>query len=277
MVATLQKECLLTNARYILVKKLLPSALNTPASLIAARFEDTWTKLRVFELYKFGYEKLVFLDADMLIMRNMDELFDMSLPNDWIAANHACVCNLDGDVWAPKDWTKDNCAYTLLSKDSPPTPVPHSTDGNGIRTHTLLNSGLFILTPFKSQWESILEFLHSDMRVKSYMFPDQDFLADFFSGQWKSIGWQYNAIKTMRHWHENIWQDNKVKNVHYIVDKPWSKRVGEDCVAGYNGKDGITHKWWWAEYNKWLKEREGQGETDILDMMREAVAPPLDL
>lgn len=44
------------------------------------------------------------LDADMLILQNMDELFEMDLPRDWIAANHACSCNWSRDKWALDDW-----------------------------------------------------------------------------------------------------------------------------------------------------------------------------
>jgi inositol 3-alpha-galactosyltransferase len=103
-IPTLQQECSLTNSRHIQISALLPPAHHLPETLIAPRFEDTWTKLQVFELYKYGCEKLVFLDADMLVRRNMDELFDLELPGrDWIAANHACVCNLDHDSWAPDD------------------------------------------------------------------------------------------------------------------------------------------------------------------------------
>jgi lipopolysaccharide biosynthesis glycosyltransferase len=104
---------------------------------------------------------------------------------------------------------------------------------------------MFILSPFEQQWNNILRFLGTDERVKSYLFPDQDFLTDFFEARWKSVGWKYNALKTMRYWHQHMWDDEKVNNVHYIVDKPWSKRVGSDGVAGYLGKDEVTHRWWW--------------------------------
>jgi len=71
--------------------------------LASPRFEDIWTKLRVFELVE--YETIVLLDADMLLRRNIDELLKVKLPGtDWIAASHFCLCNSVGASWAPDDW-----------------------------------------------------------------------------------------------------------------------------------------------------------------------------
>ncbi|KAE9377961.1 glycosyltransferase family 8 protein [Stipitochalara longipes BDJ] len=275
--SVLQQECKLTNSRHMQIPPLVPPVHNLPETLIAPRFEDTWTKLRVFELYKYGCEKLVFLDADMLVRRNMDELFDMQLPgNDWIAANHACVCNLDHDSWAPDDWNKENCAYTGLGPESLPTPVAGVGEKDGKRTYTLLNSGLFIFSPFQRQWEEMIKFLNEDEKVKSYLFPDQDFLADFFRGRWKSMSWKYNALKTMRYWHQNLWVDDEVRNLHYIVDKPWRRRMGSDGIAGYLGKDGVTHQWWWDEFKQWKGERESEGMSEVLELMRTIVVQPLE-
>ncbi|PBP21998.1 glycosyl transferase family protein [Diplocarpon rosae] len=236
--------------------------------LIAARFEDTWTKLRIFELCE--YERLVFLDADMLIRGNMDELFDLPLPGrDWIAANHCCVCNLDGDEWAPADWVPANCAYTGLTDPSclsAPAPVPAA--GAGPPTHALLNSGLFVCTPYAALWDEVRRFLATDPRVEHFIFPDQDLLAAFFRGRWRPLGYQYNALKTMRYWHPAMWRDDEVRNLHYIVDKPWRARVGDDGVAGYLGKDGETHRWWWREYERWEGERERMGERMVLEMVK---------
>lgn len=269
----LRREASLTNAILVPIDFLRPK---TEVSLIAARFADTWTKLQVFSLIE--YDRMVFLDADMLVLRNMDELFEYEVPGkDWIVANHACVCNLDKDSWAPEEWVKENCAYTGLVHPSAldePRSVP--LGGKGKYTHALLNSGMFIFTPHQAQWEAMLEFLNTETELlKTFMFPDQDFLAKFFRGRWKSIGWQYNALKTMRYWHPKIWMDDEVRNLHYIVDKPWSKRVGSDGVAGYLGRDGATHTWWWNEFEKWERLREKAGETLVLEVVRQEVAKPL--
>ena len=266
-------EASLSNAVLRPTEPLIPKEQR---NLIAARFEDTWTKLRIFELFE--YERLVFLDADMLVFRNMDELFDLELPGqDWIAANHCCVCNLDKDEWAPDDWVKENCAYTGLTHPTcldNPARVPK--EGEGLGTHTLLNSGLFICTPYERLWKEMLDFLENSPLVKHFMFPDQDFLAEFFRGRWQAVGYQYNALKTMRYWHPEMWSDEEIRNLHYIVDKPWTKRVGDDGIAGYLGRDGTTHQWWWDEYQTWENERERMGETAVLDVVRKS-SPALEV
>lgn len=44
------------------------------------------------------------MDSDMIVMRNMDELMDIDLPDDWIAACHACACNPRKLKHYPADW-----------------------------------------------------------------------------------------------------------------------------------------------------------------------------
>ena len=242
-------------------------------TLIASRFQDTWTKLRAFELT--SYDKCAFIDADIVVYRNMDHIFDIQLPNDdWIAANGVCVCNLDHDKWAASDWTPENCPYTPLSHPSSAdkaTPVPSkATPPN---PYSLLNGGLFLYHPSESLWQDMLNYFNTSSALSSYQFPDQDFLADFFCHRWKPLPWKYNALKTMQNWHTNIWRDEEVYGLHYIVDKPWSKRVASDGIAGYLGRDGKTHTWWWDLWDQWRKSRGASEVGQVLDTL---VAPPLD-
>ena len=64
--------------------------------------------------------------------------------------------------------------------------------------------------------------------------------------------------------------------LHYIVDKPWVKRVSKDGIAGYKGNDGVTHQWWWEAFSDWETQRLGGWEEDSLEavgLVRRFVAP----
>lgn len=145
--------------------------------------------------------------------------------------------------------TRENCAYTPTHHpDALTAPLPASDNP---RPHLLLNSGLVVLTPSGATMDRITALLSSDDPVEqdlvaSWMFPDQDLLAEVFKGKWEALPWCYNALKTMRYWHGNFWRDDEVRNVHYICDKPWKRRP----------------------------ERKAEG--DVVDADPEAPANPLD-
>jgi hypothetical protein len=62
--------------------------------------------------------------------------------------------------------------------------------------------------------------------------------------------------------HPQIWRDEDVKNVHYIIGKPWNdKAKGES--------EEYTHVWWWeADETRQKKEMEmGLLEPDWRQIM----------
>lgn len=249
---------------------LLPRSQKT--TLIASRFEDTWTKLRAFELTE--YSTCVFLDADIAVYKNMDDIFSFELPgDDWIAACHPCVCNFDHDDFAPSDWNARNCAYTPLSHPSALSkgfPVPKTASPPN--THTLINGGVFLYRPSPALWDAMHTHFLTSNELSTYKFPDQDFLAAFFLHNWVSLPWKYNALKTMKQWHTNIWRDDEVCGLHYIVDKPWNRRIASDGIGGHLGRDGETHTWWWRVWKDWRGSRGGK----LVEIMDGLVATPLD-
>lgn len=261
--------------RPLQVDPLHPSPGQENTGSVAERFKDTFTKLRAFDPSITGqYHRCVFLDADMAAFKNPDDLFDTELPSpNHLAANHACVCNLDHDEWADEDWKPENCAYTPLTSNSPPT----LNDPDSRRTYGMLNSGMFVYEPRQGLWDNMMSFFNTGERVRDYKFPDQDFLADFFKRKWEPLDWRYNALKTMRNWHPNIWDDHGVVVLHYIVDKPWEKRVASDGIGGGKGLDGETHRWWWNLYDKWMSQRVNEGHEDTVVCKLDAyVAVPLN-
>lgn len=74
------------------------------------RFYDCWSKLTPFSLEE--YDRVVQLDSDMLVLKNMDELMDIEIDRAdsdgkgkrVFAASHACVCNPLKKPHYPKDW-----------------------------------------------------------------------------------------------------------------------------------------------------------------------------
>ncbi|KAJ7631088.1 nucleotide-diphospho-sugar transferase [Roridomyces roridus] len=202
-----------------------------------ARFKDTWTKLRAFELAEF--ERVVLLDSDMIVKGNMDDLMDLALGTDEIGAVHACACNPRKFPHYPADWVPENCAFTAVTSPMAPPPTPCDTP----RPYGLLNSGLVVLNPSVELAKEVYDFLQTDERVSKYRFPDQDLLADVFKGRWKALPWYYNALRTLRNIHLSLWDDDIARCVHYILpEKPWETRESKDFA--------VVNSWWWDQYNE---------------------------
>jgi len=228
---------------------------NRAMSFKEKRFKDTWTKLRCFQLDQF--ERLVLIDSDMLVRKNMDELLEMPLEEEWIAAVHACACNPRKIHYYPADWVPENCAYTNANH-------PPSITKNSPRPYGQLNSGLVVLTPARERFEEIHRFLEESPLVPTFMFPDQDLLAEFFKGKWEPLPYIYNALKTLRVIHKNVWVDDDVKNIHYILsDKPWTKRPAKDRKLVFENEEfHETNLWWWKAYDALQSEVDSRDAAE---------------
>lgn len=242
---------------------------NMAGVAVAERFRDTFTKLRAFQVYQQGFTRACFLDADMVVLKNPDDVFDIDMPRDWLASTHACICTPDSASWAPAAWQKGNCAYT-------PMTAPHHVgrDIDSRPTYGLLNGGLFVFYPTEELWTRMMGFFNYSERLKDYQFPDQDFLADFYRNKWKPLSWKYNALKTHPYVHPVLWNRDMVVVLHYIVDKPWERRVSPEGIAGHKGRDGEIHLWWEEIYADWLKtQKEGTKTMEIMSKLVYAQEP----
>ncbi|KAI5299234.1 bud emergence protein 1 [Ascosphaera pollenicola] len=189
------------DARGILKRRipyLLPSVPKDYSNDV--RFYDCWSKLAPFGLTE--YERVVQLDSDMMVVRNMDELMELELDDGVLggkgervfAATHACVCNPLKKKHYPKEWTHSNCAWTTQHS------TPSLAQATGPPPSTCLgmpNGGLQVVNPSRSTYSQILSRLQS-AHTSSYDFADQSLLADCFPGRWVSLPYVYNAMKTMR-------------------------------------------------------------------------------
>ena len=106
-------------------------------------------------------------------------------------------------------------------------------------------------------------FLDSNPLTSTFLFADQDVLSELFKGRWKPLPYIYNALKTLRVVHTNLWRDEDVKNIHYILaDKPWKARPKLD---GTGGEYEEVHQWWWDALERLREDmtKEGASEEEI--------------
>ncbi|KIX05424.1 uncharacterized protein Z518_06296 [Rhinocladiella mackenziei CBS 650.93] len=224
------------------------------------RFYDCWSKLTPFSLVE--YSRVVQLDSDMLVLKNMDELMELELDepglngegNRVYAAGHACACNPLKKPHYPQHWIPENCGFTFQHNTPEDAQVngPPPTAGIGCP-----NGGLVVCNPSQGIYDKILETMKNGDLTSSYDFADQSLLGERFYGRWIGLPYIYNALKTLR-WkgvHDAIWRDDLVKNIHYILSpKPWDEKPEES-------KDE-THKWWQTTNNERLEFEKANGIRD---------------
>lgn len=224
------------------------------------RFYDCWSKLAPFSLTE--YDRVVQLDSDMLVLKNMDELMDLELDppsmggdgNKVFAASHACTCNPLKKSHYPKDWVPANCAFTSQHSEPNKAQKEGASATAGIACP---NGGLQVVNPSQGIYDKILETLKNSDLTASYDFADQSLLGERFYGRWVPIPYIYNALKTLR-WegvHDAIWRDDEVKNIHYILSpKPWDETLD---TAGDE-----SHKWWINTNTQRVADDKAKGVED---------------
>jgi len=124
-----------------------------------------------------------------------------------------------------------------------------------------MNGGLQVVNPSKAVYDLILNHMESDAAI-DMEFADQSLLSDLFRGCWVPLPYTYNALKTLR-WkgvHAEIWRDDEVKNIHYILSpKPWDEM---DKDGNSTSKDE-TFAWWVRDNQERLAlEKERGIEVD---------------
>lgn len=85
-------------------------------------------------------------------------------------------------------------------------------------------------------------------------------------------GWSYNAIKTARYWHPQLWKDGGVHNLHYIVAKPWM--TPRDKWTAFEGDDRTTHGWWW---NMWQEYKQKAPKEVVIECEKNMLGEGVDV
>ena len=155
------------------------------------RFVDVYTKLQIFKLI--DYDKILFMDNDMLVQKNIDHLFNYQAP--------AGVA----------------ISETLKYKDNELVTDPR----------VVFNAGLWLLKPSIDEFNKLMGGLEN-FNVSYEL--EQEYVSYYYSGKWTNISYLYNfqfslgeitktPIRARAYEKVTV---NEVYVIHYsALKKPW--------------------------------------------------------
>jgi hypothetical protein len=166
-----------------------------------SHFKGTFTKFHVFALTE--YDKVLFLDADVCVLRSLDGLFALDAP--------AAVPIIEGDFAIGERLAKELFYY--------PNGGAHRHD---------VNTGLMLLAPSA---ELFLRFTRDvaepKPRASGYKFAEQGYLTEQLAGEWRFVPHWYNFqfhLRRDRGLEEKYAFEHlaeRVHALHYSALVPW--------------------------------------------------------
>lgn len=133
---------------------------------IGRRLLGVFEKLHVFNLT--DYSKILVLDSDIIVAKNIDHLFGLS---------------------APSALLHDERLFGVTG-----SATSFSVARDRFETgRTFINAGVMLLEPSSEDFSRMVEELRSPRYTHSgYRFPEEIFLTGYFAGRWHSLGHRYN-------------------------------------------------------------------------------------
>uniref|UniRef100_A0A7S4AZE1 Hexosyltransferase n=1 Tax=Chrysotila carterae TaxID=13221 RepID=A0A7S4AZE1_CHRCT len=238
----------------------LPQGNSSKPSYACERFAHCWAKLLMWE-WEDEFEQLVYLDADMLVLRNMDELLRLELTADGNddggggGSSGGGSGNGDGDgatsaasplpaMRQPWHGRPKGVLAAVQECFCPCVERKHlcryaSVDGGGAH---YFNAGLLVLRPCRRVAEGMQAALRA-CDLSLFLFAEQDFLNLYFASSWQRLPWTYNASKALYACHRDaLWDFGQIRNLHYTMAKPWNLK--DPCNKGFERLNSL----WWAAH-----------------------------
>jgi len=161
------------------------------------RFRDVFTKLACLELI--AYEKIILLDLDMIVCKNIDHLFKLDPPA-------ACIKH-HNLPYGQKIDPKMICDGTKLVGS--------------------INAGLMLLKPDLAEWNEIKTDIKNNTYLQKYKYPEQDYLSLRYCDKWTSITFNYNFQFGLTHRVKQLgYKISDIYVIHYSSSyKPWNDLI----------------------------------------------------
>lgn len=158
----------------------VPAVMPTNVRGTYGRFIHQFTKLRLFGMT--NYERIVYLDADMLAVGSIAPLFELPMHGWKIAAAR--------DFWFT-DWA----------------------DG--------FNMGMFVVEPDKAEYHRLLRLHLSNAVAYDANSAEQAFLNEVYKDQWLRVEHRFNANTAVYDAARSYWDAHPAAVIHFTLKKPW--------------------------------------------------------
>ena len=172
-------------------------------------YAHVFFKLHIFNPKLFPYEKVCFVDSDLVPMNYYDSLFMLDAPAGWIEYRKK---------WPfQKSFSWDRCDYLEHGK-----PIPKIFTETGTKGASDVNAGLMLIEPSQKEYDDMIKQLQSpiaswmgpgkehigfyDMDLNkdnsltgqkfvdsSYCYPEQNYLTKRYSGKWTYIEYSFQS------------------------------------------------------------------------------------
>lgn len=216
---------------------------------------NIFTKLHIFDFEKFNYEKVIFIDNDLIPITNFDKLVTTNTPAGWQEKIMEIEKNLPIPRYTRVWGTWDNIPHNhIIPKDQ--TEI-YKEPGSSI------NAGLLVISPNASLFNQMIEKLKQEKTTwfsptckhkgvigldrklsDRYIFPEQDFLTQELSGQWHMIDGRYCAWG--KHSDEEIYGMH-MAGIKYEIQGQWKNyknwMVQIPTEDGFNNITNETAIW----------------------------------
>lgn len=168
----------------------------------------TINKIQIWKLTEFS--KVVFLDSDMLVLRNIDDLFDFpqlaaasEYYSDYAGGKTAQAQFNSGVLVVEPSLVVYERLYQSLKTIPAPNGNPWSEDGHGDQSllwaHFLQRSG-------EEAWR----------KANAILMPERN-------NTWQKLPWYSNAVLGRRFHFKELWKDKEVRVIHFawVPVRPW--------------------------------------------------------
>ena len=166
-----------------------------PSELLSDAYRDMFTKLHLFDPRLLPYERVCFIDADLLPIRCFDHLFTLPAPA-------AVIESVD----PTSQYRYVHHMHGVRHGELVPPKILEVTSDDDVTGG--VNGGLLVIRPDGARFEDMVARIHLPMpewgsrhrelyeRGIRYGFPEQHFLQVEFQNAWTAIDPRFNSMRT---------------------------------------------------------------------------------